>query len=144
MNDVIAGEAQTSPAAERLATLYSLYGRRVAAYIAAVMSRTYRRTDPDLVQDLAQDTWELACRYLAGCRASDDRAFGWLASVARTAVRNHFRRARTQREAAADFCTELGAMRLPASWPAEDEAIAVMRLVRMLQEPVGTPLGVAA
>jgi RNA polymerase sigma factor (sigma-70 family) len=141
MTDVIAGRGQTPQAAERFETLYNLYARRVASYVAAFLSRTYNRVTPELVEDLTQDTWERVWKRLPGCRASNERAFGWLTTCARSAVIDHYRRARNTREAAADFSDEL---RLPTAWPAEDEAIAVMRLVRMLQEPVGTPLGVAA
>jgi RNA polymerase sigma factor (sigma-70 family) len=141
MTDVIAGGSQIPPSAERFETLYSLHARRVSSYVAAFLSRSYNRVTPELVEDLSQDTWERVWKRLPGCRASNERAFGWLATCARSAVIDHFRRARNTREAAADLSDEL---RLPTSPAAEDEAIAVLRLVRMLQEPVGTPLGVAA
>lgn len=141
MNDAIAGHEAV---ADRFVVLHEMYDRRVSAYVAAILSRTYRRTDYHLVQDLTQDTWVAAWKGLHTLRASDDRAFGWLATIARREVGAYFRRARATREAAVDFSTEAGERRLPMSPAAEDEAIAVMRLVRMLEEPSGTPLGVAA
>ena len=141
MNDAIAGHEAV---ADRFVVLHEMYGRRVSAYVAAILSRTYRRTDYHLVQDLTQDTWVAAWKGLHTLRASDDRAFGWLATIARREVGAYFRRARVTREAAVNFSTGAGERLLPMSPAAEDEAIAVMRLVRMLEEPSGTPLGVAA
>lgn len=140
MNDAIAGH---HGAVDRFVALHEMYGRRVSAYVAAILSRTYRRTDYHLVQDLTQDTWVAAWKGLHTLRASDDRAFGWLATIARREVGAYFRRARATREAATDF-TGAGERRLPMSPAAEDEAVAVAVLTRMLLEPVGTPVGVAA
>jgi DNA-directed RNA polymerase specialized sigma24 family protein len=136
MSDAIAAQDQFE-------LLYTHYHRRVRAYLVAYLSRTWRRIDQDLVDDLAQETWLSAWQYLPAYDAARP-AMPWLTSIARRRAVDHFRLARSTRETAADFGDTVTARRLPVSHSAEDEAVAVDTLIRMLMQPVGTPLGVAA
>lgn len=137
MSDAIAAQRT-----DRFELLYTLYAGRVRAYVAAYLGRTFWPADPSLVDDLTQDTWEQVWRSLPTLRASDDRAMGWLTTVARRAVIAHYRRARTRREAPADFDGPQGRL-LPVAPSAEDQALADDIALAMLREPVPA-LGVAA
>lgn len=121
---------------QRVARLYVLYGRRIRAYIAARLGADYR-----LAEDLSQDAWLMACKQIGQLRAEDERAFGWLACIARGAIAAHYRRARS-REVPADFGGPLGRL-LPQAPAADDIALARMAL-RVLMTGPEARVGVAA
>ncbi|MFE6632601.1 RNA polymerase sigma factor [Streptomyces rochei] len=85
-----------------------------APMVEAVVARTVRLGDHDLVEDLAQDVWVEAWQYLL--RGNEvERPAGLLAMKARRRVYAHYRLARVQREAVTDFQDEAAVVRL-ASW----------------------------
>ncbi|NEC15078.1 sigma-70 family RNA polymerase sigma factor [Streptomyces sp. SID8014] len=104
----------SASSADRLDRLFRLYSRPVLALAARRAKR------PADAEDIAAETWLLAARYLHGLQAEDERAMSWLASVARTAVRD-FYKPRRQSELAEDWTDAMAARSLPAS-PAADAA----------------------
>jgi RNA polymerase sigma factor (sigma-70 family) len=132
MPDISAGQP------ERFELLYTIYGRRVRSYIAAYLGRP----DYHLTEDLSQETWLEVWKSLAKLRAADDKAFGWLATIARRVVIHHFRLARN-REKPTDFHGGAGARWLLAAPAAEDQAVANLTAREMLADSPA-PLGVAA
>ena len=104
----------TAASAERLDRLVRLYTSRVLAY---AVTRAKRPAD---AADIAGDAWVLACRYISGLRADDDHAMAWLASVVRTAARNHYRPKRAT-EQPSDWTDAVASFRLPAVQAADVE-----------------------
>ncbi|WP_435611246.1 RNA polymerase sigma factor [Streptomyces sp. C10-9-1] len=105
----------SAASADRLDRLFRLYSSRVLAYAA---TRAKRPAD---AADIAGDAWVLACRYLGGLRADDEHAMPWLASVVRTAARNHYRPRRAS-EQPRDWTDAVASFRLPAVPPADESA----------------------
>lgn len=107
--------------ADRLDRLFRLYSRRVLAYA------TTRAKRPEDAHDIAGDAWVLACRYITGLRADDDHAMSWLASVVRTAARNHYRPKRVS-EQPKDWSDALVLRKLPAAPSADVDALVLADL----------------
>ena len=121
MPDVSAGQSPVGGENEaRFELLHTLYARRLRAYIAARLGACY-----DLTDDMSQDAWLEVWRSLHMLRADDDRAFGWLATIARRVICRHFRLARSTREEATDFGGPRARL-LPKAPAAEDVALTVM------------------
>ncbi|WP_461014520.1 RNA polymerase sigma factor, partial [Streptomyces daliensis] len=95
-----------------------------------------------LADDISQDTWLEVWRSLPTLRASDDRAFGWLAVIARRTICRHFRRASATRETPTPF-EGVTARLLPSAPSAEEVAVERVTAAAMLRDPA-SPLGVAA
>ncbi len=92
MLDAIAGHSPTEgEMAARFRLLYVIYGRRLRGYITAYLGRY----DYHLAGDLAGETWHEVARSLPSLSMPDDRAFAWLAAVARRTVCRHYIRTRT-------------------------------------------------
>ncbi|MCX4581347.1 hypothetical protein OHB41_51305 [Streptomyces sp. NBC_01571] len=86
-----------------------------APMVRGVVGRTVRYGDLDLVDDLAQDVWVAAWRYLL--RGNEvARPAGLLAFMARCRVVDHYRLARVRREQATDFQDDSDAVARLASW----------------------------
>lgn len=135
--DQAAEGSSTDVDQDRLTLLFTIYNERLVRTLRARLGSNWHLAD-----DLAQDTWLLVTRKLHTCRATDDRAFPWISTVARTATTAHFRRARNVREAATDFSGAASRM-LPSAPAAED--VAVSRIIAlMLAADSPAPLGVAA
>lgn len=132
MPDVNAGQSEA-----RFELLYTIYARRLRAYIAARLGSRY-----ELADDLSQDAWLEVWRSLHTMKAADDRAFGWLATIARRVICRHFRLARSTREEATDFGGPRSRL-LPQAPAAEDVAL-VRETARMELAGSPTPVGVAA
>jgi RNA polymerase sigma-70 factor (ECF subfamily) len=113
----------TSENSDRLDRLFRLYSKRVLAY---AVTRAKRSED---AHDIAGDAWVLACRYIHGLRADDDHAMPWLASVVRTAARNHYRPRRAS-EQPRDWTDAVASRRLPAS-PAAESVTDVFALAEL-------------
>jgi RNA polymerase sigma-70 factor (ECF subfamily) len=122
---------------DRLELFFVIYNARLVRYLRGRLGVRWALAD-----DLAQETWLQVARSLHTCRAADDKAFGWLCTIARRTAIHYFRLARNTREIAADFtgAAELG---LPLAASAEDVAITrIIALMLAADSPV--PLGVAA
>lgn len=86
-----------------------------APMVEAVVARSVRLGDRDLVEDLAQDVWVEAWQYLL--RGNEvARPAGLLAAMARSRVRAHYASARARREVLADFQDDSSAVTRLASW----------------------------
>lgn len=142
MKDVSAGQAVSEAAngvdQDRLFLLYVIYNAKLVRHLRARLGGRW-----ELAEDLAQDTWEIVTRKLHTCRASDDAAFPWILTVARTATAAHFRRARTRYDMPTDLTGDGAGALLPAAPAAEDEALANVTVLAMLSEQAA-PLGVVA
>lgn len=105
-----AARPQDAEARQLLADWFAEY----ASMVEAVVARTVRLGDRDLVEDLAQDVWLEAWQYLL--RGNEvARPAGLLAMKARRRVYAHYASARVRRESATDFQDEAAVVRL-ASW----------------------------
>lgn len=98
--------------------LYERYARVVHGIMLA-------HAPPDAADDLVQDVFERALRQIRGLR--DDRAFaGWLITIARNRVRDHWRRE--------PVSEELPERAAEAAAPAQAEAARVLEAIRELPE----------
>ncbi|MGX1226868.1 DNA-directed RNA polymerase specialized sigma24 family protein [Streptomyces ambofaciens] len=86
-----------------------------APMVEAVVARTVRLGDRDLVEDLAQDVWVQVWQYLL--RGNEvARPAGLLAMKARRRVYAHYASARVRRESVTDFQDDSSAVARLASW----------------------------
>ncbi|MEV6726869.1 sigma factor [Streptomyces xanthochromogenes] len=105
MLDVTAG--QSAPVGgvvvdqERLTLLFVIYNERLVRTLRGRLGSRW-----ELAEDIAQETWAKVVQKLDTCRASDDRAFPWIAVIARRAASDYFRLARNTRELPTDFGAE--------------------------------------
>jgi DNA-directed RNA polymerase specialized sigma24 family protein len=130
---------ESASSAVRLTTLFTLYHDRLVRALRARLGRY----DWHLAEDLAGETWVRAVASIELCRAADDRAFGWLMSLAQCAMADHYRLARNTRELATDF-TGPRAYSLPKEWAAEDHALARLTVLIRLADEEPAPAAVAA
>lgn len=138
MTDVSAAQAPLGQArVERVAALYGAYATRTLAYVRARLGRY----DWHLAEDLTSETFLRVTLKIHQLKATDDKAFPWIAAIARSVIANYFQLARNRRERPTDF--EAGAYRLPTAPAAEDVALANATIRAMLAEPAPR-LGVAA
>ncbi|MER0450169.1 sigma factor [Streptomyces sp. Edi4] len=105
MLDVTAGHSAPEGGAEldreRLTLLFVIYNERLVRTLRGRLGRRW-----ELAEDIAQETWVKVAQKLASCRASDDRAFPWISTIARRATVDYFRLARNTRELPTDFGSE--------------------------------------
>lgn len=83
---------------DRFTAVYSTYAPRIRTYILLRL----RHLDHALADDLTQETFVRVLRDLHTVRAEDEHLFGWLATIARRVMCDHYRLHRNHRETVAD------------------------------------------
>ncbi|MET9484755.1 sigma factor [Streptomyces sp. NPDC006638] len=139
MTDVTAGQnAQTSDS-DQLSQVFVLYGERVTRFIASRLPKG----DWHLAEDLTSEVFvQVLQSYTLKGRPLDERVWGLLATIARRAISQYYRR-RSSGELSVDFTDWFEERMLPADASAEDVALANLVVLDMLAE-APAPLGVAA
>jgi len=111
-------------APERLAAIYTLYQPRILRYVATLV-RLGDRAD---VEDLTADTFIQAWRWLDTAKSPDDQLHGWLRTIARHTVGEHYRRARHTREFTTGDTWRLDAAAHPV--PSVEDTVLVLDRIR--------------
>jgi DNA-directed RNA polymerase specialized sigma24 family protein len=108
-----------------------LYNRHFPM-VRRIAADRMRPADVDLAEDFAQEAFLNLWSMMAnGVSVLYPAAL--LRLIVKRRVADHYRRARTRRERAADFSGEVGELRLPASRAAEDDALdSALRKVQQL------------
>ena len=83
----------------RLETLFRLHNVHLVRFLA----RLVNQGDQALAEDLAQETWLRIAKCAGTLRVADDRAFAFVAVVARHVVAEHYRLRRNTHERPTDF-----------------------------------------
>ncbi|MEU8672961.1 RNA polymerase sigma factor [Streptomyces anulatus] len=104
-------------AADRLDRLFRLHNTRLLGF---AVSRT---RDHAAAEDVVSETWLRAALSLHQLRADDNRAYGWLRSIAFRAAVDRYR-PRSASETPEDWSDVLTSRALPPAPAAEDDALA--------------------
>ncbi|MGW2545939.1 RNA polymerase sigma factor, partial [Kitasatospora sp. NPDC001574] len=126
---VSASNTATSEPVDRLDALFRLHGRRLVGFITGLVNDS----DRPLAEDLAQEVWIQAGRAVHGLRLPDERAFSWLAVVARHTVGQHYRR-KGSHEIAMDWSDPVAVRSLDANTAPADEPADLPGLYRPIIE----------
>ncbi|WP_097922974.1 RNA polymerase sigma factor [Streptomyces sp. wa1063] len=119
--DRIDAQPLTAASADRLDRLFRLYNRRLVAFAVT------RTRDHATAEDVVSETWLRAALSLHQLQADDDRAYGWLRSIAFRAAVDQYRPRRAS-EQPRDWTDALASFSLPAAPPADADALAFAAL----------------